>query len=160
MNVAQGSYYDREFRTLPDGTRTFKTEADDANEQQAKAIIEKAWKCKLHAYPRFHPIDWYAERHHKLVAHVELKTRSHSSDKYDSVFLNFRKWLALTLASTGAGVPSLFVVQFTDKILYIDVSTVDARRIDVRGTSRIVKAESDIEPVVLVPISEMKEVVE
>jgi hypothetical protein len=49
-------------------------------------------------------------------------------------------------------------VQFTDTIRYIDVAAVDARAIMIGGTNRIVKAKSDIEPVILVPIADMKEV--
>lgn len=152
------SYYDRKVTTLADGARTFKTDADTQNELKAKAIIEKAWRCTLHPYPHFHSIDWYAERDHHFVANVELKSRSHASDKYSTVYLNFRKWLALTLAHVCSGVPSLFVVQFTDKIKYIDTSNVDVRSHDIAGTKKIVKANSDIEPIILVPICDMKEI--
>jgi hypothetical protein len=102
------------------------------------------------------PVDWYALRHARIVGVAELKSRTHSSFQYPTVFLNVRKWLALQIASIGMGVPGLFVVRFTDGIAWIPIADIDPRRMILGGCSRVVKAESDIEPVIEVLIATMK----
>lgn len=153
------SYYEREYQTLPDGSKCFENVSDRDKEQQARLFIEPTWNCRLHHLPKFNAIDWYASRGNALVAHLEIKGRDHASDRFETVFFNLRKWLPLTMARLHLNVPSLFVVQFTDKLLYIDVGLIDTRQIVMGGTKRIVKSGTDIEPVILVPVASMKPVV-
>jgi hypothetical protein len=150
------SYYDRQYRTDDAGLAVFTTPEDHASEDLAARVIEAAWKCKLHRFPHYHGVDWYAERAGSMVAVLELKTRSHSSTKHETVWLNVRKWLALGMARIGLGVPSLFVVQFTDELRYVDLVDVDGHQHRIAGCKRIVKSPLDIEPVIDVPVSSMK----
>ena len=150
------SYYDRA-GTVVDGRPAFANAEDKANEEATRQAIEAAWGAELKRYGgHFDAIDWYAVKGGKIAAHVEMKARSHDASKYPTVFLNFRKWHALLMAWQYTGKPSLFVVRFQDSIRWIDVSRVDARRIRMGGCARIVKAKSDIEPVIEIPIAEMK----
>ena len=71
--------------------------------------------------------------------------------------MNVRKWLALTMASVGFGVPSFFVVRFTDRVMFVNVAEVDASNQRVGGTKRLVKSHTDREPVIEVPLNDMKE---
>lgn len=158
MSDGNGSYYEREYQTLLDGTKCFENVSDRDAEQQARLMIEPTWRCRLHHLPKFGPIDWYASRDNALVAHLEIKGRNHDSKRFETVFFNLRKWLPLTLARFHLNVPSLFVVKFTDRLLYIDVGLIDTRPIVMGGTKRIVKSGTDIEPVILVPIASMKDV--
>jgi len=151
-------YANRTYRTNEQGLRVFTTPADHASEQAVAAMLEQVWRCDLHRYPHFAPVDWYAERDGRLSALVELKTRSHASDRHATVWLNVRKHLALSLGAMHYGVPSLFVVAFTDGVRWIDVSEIDARRPRIGGCSRIVKALTDREPVIDVPVDRMKRV--
>lgn len=150
------SYYDREATAHLDGSPIFKTAADEASEQAVAEMLERAWGCTLRSFGRLSVIDWYAERHGRLVGLAELKSRSHPAGKYPTVFLNVRKWLALMLGSTGLGVPALFVVRFEDGVRWLPVADVDASRQRVGGCRRQVKSRSDVEPVIEVPIEALR----
>jgi hypothetical protein len=149
-------YYSRETTTFLDGTPIFKTEDDERSENEVAKIIEKTWLCKLFSFGRLSLIDWYAVRYDRPVGLLELKTRTHDSAKYETVFLNVRKWLALQMASCGMGLPALFVVRFTDGVRYINLADVDASQFILGGLKRIKKSRNDIEPLIEVPVSEMR----
>lgn len=152
------NYYDRQTAKHLDGTPIFKTEADEQSEHSVAAKISQQWDCELHSFGRLSAIDWYAERDGRLVGLLELKTRSHPTDRYSTVYLNVRKFLALQLGSIGLGIPSLFVVSWTDSIRWIEIASIDARgSTKIGGCLRIVKSRSDVEPVIEVPLSSMKE---
>lgn len=145
------TYYDR----TPDALGFFATEEDRKNEREVADQLEKVWFCALRSFGCVAPIDWYAFRDRRLLALIELKSRSHPSTKYPTVFLNVRKWLALSLASAGLGVPAIFVVRFTDGIWWVPLRKVNATDVRIGGCSREVKSETDIEPVIEVRIVDM-----
>lgn len=146
------SYYERSNVTHLDGSRIFHTPTDTDAEQSVAAELERAWGCELHKFGALAAVDWYATRHGRMVGLLELKNRSHASDSYETVFLNVRKWMALTLSSVGLGAPPIFVVRFTDGIRWVPVAEIDASHHRIAGCSRIVKASNDIEPVIEVPV--------
>jgi hypothetical protein len=152
------AYADRTYRTNAEGLRVFSQPEDHAAEEAAARRIEAAWGCRLHRFAQFDSIDWWAERDGKMVALVEIKTRSHGIGKYPTVWLNVRKWLALSLGSTGLGVPAVFVVQFADTLRYVNVAQVDASRQRIGGCRQVVKARTDREPVIDVPVEQLREV--
>lgn len=150
------SYYDRVGAVNSDGTPLFGNAGDEQAEREARALIEGAWRVELRKFAPLSPVDFYAVRDGRVAGVVEFKRRSHSSDAYPTVFLNVRKWLALMMAANGLGVGAAFVVAFTDGTRWIDLKDVDARRVRMGGCSRVVKSQSDIEPVIEVPVSEMR----
>ena len=155
------SYYEREEYFDEDGNKVFITEEDKANQEGVAEFLGRVWKCKFHSYGSLCAIDYWVERNGLIVAHAEVKARSHTHDQYSTVFLNMRKWLALTLAEVSSGIPSLYIVKFTDAIKHIRVSEVSVKdAIKVGGTKRIVKAKTDIEPVICIPVSQMTSVIE
>ena len=154
--LKEAGYYDRENVVHLDGTRIFQTAEDRDAETQVAAEIEKKWACQLMRFGALSPIDWYGKRLDRVVGLLELKARTHASDTHPTVFLNVRKWLALTLASVGMGIPAIFVVKFTDLILWIPVNDVNAGAVRVAGCARMVKAENDIEPIIEVEIQKMR----
>lgn len=152
------SYYDRQAATHLDGTPVFATAADRQAEADVAAALGRAWGCELRAFGPLCPVDCYAVRDGRLAGLVEIKSRSHPSGAYPDVFLNVRKWLALTLGSAGLGVPALFAVRFTDGVFWVPVAEVDARPVVIGGCREQVKARSDVEPVILVPVAIMRRV--
>ena len=150
------SYYDRGEIDHLDGTKIFQTAADRDNEATVATIIEGKWNCNIRRFGVLSPIDWFAERNGRLVGVLEVKSRTHPSDKFPTVFLNVRKWLALRLASIGLGCPALFVVRFTDCVRWVAINDVDGTQNTIGGCSRIVKGISDIEPVIEVDIATMQ----
>lgn len=153
-----GNYYLRGETINSDGTPLFAIDYDKSNEDEVRSALEKAWKCEIKPFGRLCPIDYYSTRDGRMVGLLELKSRTHESTKYATVFLNVRKWIALLMGQNGLGVPAVFVVKFIDGIFYISVGDVDASKTKIGGTSKIVKSGSDIEPVIEVPISSMKRI--
>ena len=154
--MTSADYQSRAATINADGTPLFASDYDQANESAVSRAVEVAWKCELHHFGRLCPLDFYATRHGRLVGVLELKSRAHASGKYPTVFLNVRKWIALMLAQTGLGAPAIFVVKFLDCVRFIPVAQVDASRVRIGGTARIVKSHTDVEPVIEVPIDGMK----
>ena len=150
------TYYERLGSMHLDGSQIFATPEDMAAEDEISSAVEAAWDCTLKRFGALAPVDWFAVRHDRVVGVLELKTRTHSIAEYSTVFLNVRKWLALTLAACGLGVPAIFVVRFTDGVRWCSVREVDASQIRIGGCSRVVKAANDIEPVIEVPVTLMR----
>lgn len=153
------SYYGRSAAMNSDGTPLFATRNDAAAEDATARLVEQTWGAELHKFGPLAPIDFYAMRHGRVVGVLELKTRTHTSDRYPTVFLNVRKWLALRMASMGLGVPAVFVARFEDGARWIGVEQVDASKARMGGCLRVVKAASDIEPVIEVPVASMRPIV-
>lgn len=148
-------YAQRRSGVNSDGTPTFATDEDRRNENAVSTILEATWKCELRPFGTLSPLDRYAIRDGRMVAIVEIKCRSHSSDRFATVFLNLRKWNSMMLACVGHGVPAVFVVKFTDRTGFINVAEIDASRIKIAGCSQRVKSGSDIEPVIEVEVSQL-----
>ena len=149
------SYYDRTEATHLDGSPIFATRGDEDSERQVASVLEQAWGVELHRFGKLCAIDWWALRSGRLAGVLELKTRSHASTKYPTVYLNVRKWLALTLAANGLGCPAIYVVRFEDGIFWTPVNEIDASQVTIGGCVRQVKSRSDVEPVIEVPIGKM-----
>jgi hypothetical protein len=150
------SYYERINVEHLDGSRIFHAPEDVRAEEEVAKIVASAWQCALYRFGALCPIDWYAVRFERMVAVLELKTRSHTVGTYPTVFLNVRKWLALQMASAGLGVPAIFVVKFIDRVLWVPVTQVDASNFRIGGCGQFVKARSDIEPVIEVDVAILK----
>lgn len=148
------TYYDRTSATHVDGSPIFKTEADEINEDKVADVIERAWRCRLVRYGALSIVDWFAERDGRIAGYLELKSRTHPTSKYPTVYLSQKKWLALHLLQLS-GQPSIFVVKFTDDIRWIRVNEIDPRKVIIGGLNRVVKSRGDIEPVIEVPVSHM-----
>jgi hypothetical protein len=149
-------YYERQSVPNSDGTPLFAIDYDKEKESEVSLLIEKKLECKIHHFGRLCPIDFYAVRHGRLVGLIELKSRNHSSSTHSTVFLNIRKWLALKMAQVGLAVPAVYVVRFNDCIMYIKIDDIDTTKIRITGTKKIVKSNTDVEPIIEVPVSSMK----
>jgi hypothetical protein len=149
------TYYQRTPSLNSDGSPLFAGDYDKASEREICAAVEAAWQCEVRPFGPLCAVDFYALRHGRMVGVLEAKTRSHQSDRYATVFLNVRKWLALSLYQNGLGVPAVYVVRFTDEIRFVRVCQIDASRWVMGGTKGVVKSHTDVEPLIEVPISSM-----
>jgi hypothetical protein len=152
------NYYDRKATTYLDGTPVFKNKDDEAAQREVALLIEQTnLCCKVNSFGELSPIDWYCNRGGRIIGVLEFKARTHATTTYPTVFLNVRKWLALTLAAVGMGVPAYFFVKFIDKVLWVNIADVDASIVKMGGCSTRVKSRNDREPVIEVPIETMQE---
>ena len=156
--MSRPDYYHRQAFVNTDGSPLFCQDYDKENEQEVVAELSRGWKCEIKPFGRLCPIDYFAIKDGRMAGLVEIKSRTHPSTKYDDVFLNLRKWSALAQAQAAFGCPAVFVVKFTDKIMFIRLFDIDTRgAIEIRGCREIVKSHSDREPVILVKIENMSE---
>ncbi len=146
-------YYERPGGFASDGTPTYASATDRTAEREVAARLEEAWGCELRPFGHLSALDWFAVRDGRISGVLELKSRSHARGQFPTVFLNLRKWLALHLSAAGLGVPALFVVRWTDDLGWLPVGEIEGAALRVAGCSRRVKAVSDIEPVLEVPVA-------
>lgn len=149
---SESSYYDRPRNELIDGSAIFQTYEDRKSETEVAQLLAEAWACNVRSFGALAVVDWYAERHGRLIGILELKTRSHPHAKYPTVFLNVRKWFALTMGSMGMRVPAIYVVRFDDGVRWVPLTGIDPSRHRMAGCAHIVKNDNDIEPVIDIPI--------
>jgi hypothetical protein len=156
LPTTYSDYSCREITFNTDNTPMYTNEADLENEEEVARALEKLWKCEIHKFGKLSVIDFYMIRDGRFMGYLELKSHPYKSTKYNTAVLNFRKWIALTMAQLGSGCASLFVSKFDDGIWHQHIHLVDARSIRMGGTSRRkVKSMTDIEPWLKVPIADM-----
>lgn len=148
-------YHDR--TPLVPGDATFANKSDYKHEDSIDRAIEEAWGVTIHRFGPYDAIDCYAERDGHMVGMIERKWRSHPHDRFECCWLNLRKWMALMLAHVSLDVPAIYVVGHSDgAIHWIDVTSVDARRMIMAGCRRVVKSHTDREPVIEIPVKQMR----
>ncbi|MCK9604749.1 MAG: hypothetical protein M0R66_10370 [Candidatus Omnitrophica bacterium] len=134
----------------------FISEADKKNEGEVIATLSANWGCEFYSFGLLFPVDYYAIRGGNLVGVIEIKVRSHPSAEFPTVFLSLRKWISLGLVQTGLGVPAVFVVRFTDRLMFAPFNRIDASKWKMGGrTDRNGGGGNDYEPMVLVDVGRM-----
>jgi hypothetical protein len=134
-----------------DGSWVYQTPEIRAAQRKVADDLGRRWCCQICDFPLLTPVDWYGERHGRIVSVLELKSRNFESTRYPTTFLAMRKWMLLSEYACGLAVPALFVVKFTDGLRYILIKQVDARH------HRIVEtAEYGREVVIDVPVDRLR----
>jgi hypothetical protein len=133
----------------------FITDRDRENETRAAEAISAAWDCICHRYNDANVIDYWIEKHGRVVCVGELKTRYNSSQTYPTVFLSLRKYWMLRDSLRELGIPAIFFAQFDDGIKWIGVNQITPQYDVTICRRRHHRAENDDEPVIEVPISDM-----
>ena len=151
------NYYDRPV-DWSSGKPVASLAQDDDAENRVKVRLEKLWGVTLHKFSRYDPMDFWVEIDEKFVGIIEVKRRRINSDTHPTAWLNFRKWVPLTLLGFNANVDVLYVVAYDDAICWINLKDVDASFHKKGGTRQRVKSSTDIEPVIEIPISKMERI--
>ena len=137
----------------------FCTPKDKARESGIDAILEKAWKVKIYCYgDTLDEVDRYICKEDRVVGFAEYKCREYSSTAFETVFLSWRKFIALKRVSEYSGKPPLFVVRFLDCMKWIDVNRIDPKKLGIFRRGRPQRKDdspNDMEPIIEVPISGM-----
>jgi hypothetical protein len=132
--------------------------SDTKNENDVARTIEKAWGCSVDRSGYFDAWDFYGYKDRRLVFIAELKVRTNASSTYPTVFLSVHKWSRLVAAAAGLGVQGLFIVKFSDKLMYARVRDIDARNHTIAGRTDRPGVANDQEPIIEVPVNEMKQI--
>jgi len=128
------------------------TEADMREERSIADKLRAAWGVVLQKLPKNYHIDYAIKRGDETIGYVECRRRNMHSGKFKTIYLSLKKWLGLSQVNNESHKPTYFVVQLDDKLLY---TRADGRELkhSVDGNRR-----DEPEPVVHIPIEEMKEV--
>jgi hypothetical protein len=138
------------------GIVIYETSKDRKREKEIATILEKEWKCQFKKYPNLSEVDFYVTRDDKIIGFCEIKCRNYHRDKLPTVYMSFRKWIALTLTWVNLNVPAYFVVAFMDYIGIIDVKTIMVDGMRVKGRKKRDSGNFDYEPIIDIPIDEFK----
>lgn len=138
------------------------TAADTKREDEVAVRLSKAWGWEISRFGTLDQIDFYGLKgkppHDKLCGLLEIKCRTHPIDKYETVYLSLRKWLALGMAQAGMNIGAFFAASFKDgEVRYIAWQDVDARRFGILGRRRDPPSPNDMEPIIEVSINQMSE---
>ncbi len=151
------AYYNRTGSVHTDGTRIFQTSADRQAEAEVAALLAQRWGCEIRSFGALAAVDWFAVRHGRPVAVIELKTSLRASTDFPWVLLNTRKWDALGRHACGLNVPAYFVIKLADGLFWIPLSKIDPSdgRTVFGGCMKMVKSINDIELIIRIPVTEL-----
>jgi len=102
--------------------KIMETDADRKREKTVASKIEQAWNCQLVEMPKLSWFDYCASRDGKIVAYIEIKTRTNSQDAYSTYMISATKITKGLNAARVLRIKFLLVVQFTDALMFVDVS--------------------------------------
>lgn len=134
-------------------TRT--TLEDTAREDAACKVLERAWKCKTHRTAYLDGLDLCVLRDGRTVGIGEIKNRTNLSTQYPTIYVSFHKYHRLVFAAAALEVKGIFVVNYADKLCWIDVKDIDARRHGILGRTDREDAPNDTELIIEVPVDEL-----
>lgn len=106
-----------------DNFRWMETSDDKVREQAVAEQLEKAWDCKMVAMPNRHWFDYCAMRNDRIVAYVEIKTRTNPHDAFPTYMISSQKMTSGLTAASFLKIKFLLVVQFADALMFVDVPT-------------------------------------
>jgi hypothetical protein len=135
------------------------TPEDIARQERVARALEKAWGITLVRDPNdMAQINYTVRTDREVVGYVLIKTRKNAHDRFPELGINRNKYRAL-MRQRGGGLPVIWATGFTDDvILWIRAEDIDPTFSQMRGRSDREGVSTDVEPMIDVPISEMKSV--
>lgn len=136
---------------------------DNQNEIEVANWLSRCWKCEIKRFGTLNGIDWYIEKHERLIAIAELRCRPYSYAKYPNAFMDISKWSMLICSGLGLSVPALYIVRYSDQVRWIEVRNIDATKHTITGRrdrkpSGIVG--NAVRPAIIIPVNQMVPVTE
>ena len=124
-------------------------------EMEVARLVAEKWKCTHNRIGGYSSFDIYFLREKTLVAVAEIKTRHRLAGSFETVLLNIDKWFPLRQWETGLGIPSFYVVAFTDGIYFTRIGTLNVRdfKLTCRGREDRPGIQNDVRPVIEIPLN-------
>lgn len=129
---------------------------DKQREAEVAGLMEDRWSCRVQRTGYLDGWDFVGVKDGRTVFIAELKSRNVPRSQYPTVFLSAHKWFRLAHASAALGVAGLFVVRFTDAVLWQSVREIDATRHRIAGRTDREGMPNDRELIIDVPVDGMK----
>jgi hypothetical protein len=129
---------------------------DTQRENLVFTHLQQAWDCNIVRTGYLDEWDGFAVKNGRSVAVLELKNRNVSRTAYPTLYVSAHKWWRLLNLGREMNVAPLFIANYTDALAYIDLRHVDARAHQILGRTDRKNAPSDLEPMILVPVEDLK----
>jgi len=102
---------------------TYETDEHKSTERKVAEFIAEVYGRELLELPKYYAADYALLKDGNLKSLMEIKCRSIESDKYLTALCPLDKWVKL-MQFSAAGIKTLFVVSYTDKIKYVPVEQI------------------------------------
>lgn len=135
---------------------SYETSKNLSSEARVAGILAGANNATSIKLPAKYPLDWALVEGKAIVAFIEVKCRTNSSTAYAEYMISLAKYASIQRLSEMSGVKAYLAVQFTDRLMICRFPD-HGLLCEVGG--RTDRGDSqDIEPVVLIPMTEFTEV--
>ena len=134
----------------------YEEETDRIKEQEVADLIARKWARKVDKVvqmPKLFPCDMALVKDQKVVAFVEVKSRSFSRHKYDDLMFEVKKSATLFSIATITDKPMFIVCDMTDCVLFTQLQAGYPCIISGRGDR---DDSEDIQPQFLIPLSQFQ----
>lgn len=132
------------------------TESSLHSEGQLAKRLEKAWECSLRKLTVPYRVDFALEKEGAVQAWVEVKCRNYPSTRYPTLMISVLKWETGIMRAQATGLPFIIAIGFADGIKYYRYSSEHKVSFTWGGRTRLTRDQSDIEPVVHIPMELFK----
>jgi hypothetical protein len=136
--------------------RTYETESTLHSESQVARRLEKAWDCSLRKLTVPYRIDFALEKDDLIQAWLEVKCRNYPSHRYPTLMISVLKWETGILHAQATGLPFIIAIEFNDCIKFYKYSNEHKVAFKWGGRTKTTRDQSDIEPVVHIPMELFK----
>ena len=134
----------------------YESESSRLNEDRVASRIASQWDCSPRKLTVPYRIDFALESGGEVKAWLEVKCRSYPSTRYSTLMISVLKWETGILHAQATGLPFILAIEFTDCIKYYRYKKTDEVSFTWGGRTRTPRDESDIEPVVQIPMNLFK----
>ena len=132
---------------------TYETYSTLQNEAKIAGRIASEWECSPRKLTVPYRIDFALEKDGTIRAFLEVKCRNYPSTRYPTLMISVLKWETGILHTQATGLPFIIAIGFTDCIKYYRYNSEDEVSFTWGGRTRTARDESDIEPVVHIPLA-------
>lgn len=98
----------------------YETSEDLSREGEVMSSVAKIWQCDYFKLPLSYRLDFALSRHGRVISLCEVRCRNNSIKKYPTMICSVSKREKALSLSDCTGVTSVFLVQWTDAIGFID----------------------------------------
>ena len=132
----------------------YETPTNRSNEHAAAVAFAGVSQCELLRSAPFSPWDYTFTRAGIPVAFVEVKCRTNASTKYSDYMISASKADGLANAATAANVAGVLLVQWSDRLGWLRIDTIDRDKWRYGTGGRFDRNDSlDVERVVFFPVN-------
>ena len=131
----------------------YENKIDFSNEEKLAKFLEAQWKCKMQRQRKFAQFDFVALDGREIKAFIEMRNRNITHNQYPNCFISASKLIAARALIDVCDVPCLFVVSWSDRVGYADLSKKYKIEYSQEGWSRR-NDPSDVEAIGLIPIAD------